>query len=117
MIKILRWCARIGGILALVLGLMIGRVSFGGLVRAHMVLGLVVVVALALIAVCGFLARIPAVLAIVGLAWAGGTLYLGVAQNNFMPGDAHWVIEVVHALLGIGAIGLADAIGGKVSRA
>jgi hypothetical protein len=81
-----------------------------------MTLGLVVVLALALIAISGFSARIPRALPVIGLIWAAGTLYVGIAQLQLMIGDAHWIIEVVHALLGIGAIGLAEAIGGRLAR-
>jgi len=116
MIKLLRWCVRIAGILALLLGVPIGRVGFDGLPRLHMALGLVVVAALALIAIFGFFARLPPALPLVALVWAGGTAYIGFAQTGLLTGDTHWIVEVAHALLGIGAIGLAEAIGARVSR-
>jgi hypothetical protein len=116
MIKLLRWCVRIAGILALLLGLLIGRVNFNGLPRLHMVLGIVVVAALALIAISGFFARLQPALPLVALVWAGGTAYIGFAQTSLLTGDTHWIVEVAHALLGVGAIGLAEAIGARVSR-
>jgi uncharacterized membrane protein YobD (UPF0266 family) len=116
MVKLLQWCTRVAGIFALILGVLIGRVGYSWLPRTHTVLGIVVVVALFLIAIFGFFARLPPVLPIVGVFWAGATLYLGYAQFHLMTGDAHWIIELAHALLGIGAIGLAEAIGARISR-
>jgi uncharacterized protein YqgC (DUF456 family) len=114
MVKLLQWSTRIAGVLALIFGILIGRVSYGWLPRAHVALGLVVVVALALIAVAGFFARVQPALPLVALVWAGGTVYVGIAQTSLMIGDAHWIVEVAHAVLGIGAIGLAEAIGARV---
>jgi uncharacterized membrane protein YobD (UPF0266 family) len=116
MVKLLQWCTRVAGIFALICGVLIGRVSYGWLPRVHTVLGIVVVAALVLIAVAGFFARLPPVLPIAGVFWAGATLYLGYAQFHLMTGAGHWMIEWAHALLGIGAIGLAEAIGARVSR-
>jgi len=116
MVKLLRWCARVAGILALIFGLLIGRVSFDWLPRAHMTLGLIVVAALALIAIAGFFARLRPILPLIALLWAGVTVYIGLAQYRLMTGDAHWIVELVHGLLGIGAIGLAEATGARISR-
>ncbi len=33
---------------------------------------------------------------------------LGLTQTQLLPGQSHWVIEVVHLLVGLGAIGLAE---------
>ena len=116
MIKLLQWCARVAGLLALILGLLIGRVGFSGIVRTHIVLGYVVVAALALIAISGFFARLPPALPVVALVWAGVTLYVALEQGGLVTGDSHWIVEVVHAALGIGAMGLADAMGARISR-
>ncbi len=116
MVKLLQWCTRVAGVLALLLGILIGRVSYYWLPRTHIALGLVVVGALILISIAGFFARLSPALPIVGVIWAGAAWYMGIAQNTLVPGSAHWVIEAAHALLGLGAMGLADAIGARISR-
>ena len=77
MVKLLQWCTRVAGIPALVLGLLIGRVSYDWLPRAHMTLGFVVVVALALIAISAFFSKLAPALPLVALLWAGGTATCG----------------------------------------
>ncbi len=115
MVKLLRWCVRIAGLVALILGVPIG-IGYNGLPRLHTALGLVVVAALALIAISGFFARLRPALPLVALVWAGVTAYIGFAQTGLMTGDAHWIVEVAHGLLGIGAMGLAEATGARINR-
>ena len=111
MVKLLRWCVRVAGLLALILGLLIGRVSYAWLPRAHTALGLVVVAALALIAIAGFFAHLRPALPLLALLWAGVTVYVGFTQTSVMTGDAHWIIEVVH-----GARDRRDRTGGGDGR-
>jgi hypothetical protein len=40
----------------------------------------------------------------------------GLFQKGWLVGPNHWVIQVVHLLLGLSAIGLAEMIGGRYRR-
>ena len=117
MINLLRWCVRIAGLAALVLGVLLWE---GMLVRAlnfHMALGAIVAAAVAILGIYAITTRARIPLGFIGLVWAAATFYLGIAQNQFVPGDNHWIIAVIHLLLGIGAIGLAEALAGAITRA
>jgi hypothetical protein len=116
MVRLLQWLTRIAGVLALLLGVLIGRVGLTWLPRLHITLGLVVVVALALVAISGLFARLKPALPVIALVWAGATAYIGYTQTGLVTGGSHWIVEVLHALLGLGAIGLGDAIGARISR-
>jgi hypothetical protein len=115
-IIVLRWCARIAGLLAFVLGLMLGRAGFALLIRVHMALGIVLVLALVLLSILGLSARVQSALPFVSLACAVVVFVVGITQNRLLPGGGHWVIEVIHPLLGIAAMGLSDAMAAAVSR-
>jgi hypothetical protein len=115
MITLLRWIARIGGLLALVLGLMLSRVAPSAL-QIHMTLGIMVALALAILGGLAMAKSVSLPIARMSLIWAGATIYVGVAQTRLLPGDNHWIIEVLHALLGIGAIGFAEMLGGALTR-
>jgi hypothetical protein len=43
-------------------------------------------------------------------------LVLGMSQNSLVPGGAHWIIQVLHLLLGMAAVGMAEALGGRLRR-
>jgi hypothetical protein len=107
MIKLLQWFNRMAGLGALVLGLMLSRIP---ILNLHMTLGCVVVLALGILALWALAARVRIPAAIAALVWAAATVYVGMMKNRGMAG------EIVHVLLGIGAIGLAEMLAGAITR-
>ena len=100
-LTIARMLVRITGVLQLILGLFLwGGVALG-LIPLHMLLGLVFVLSLWLLAAVASQAGVPigmtAGAALIGLI----TLILGLVQDSLLPGNAHWVIQVIHLLLGL----------------
>lgn len=116
MINLLRWCVRIGGLAALVLGILLWNGSLIEAVNLHMTLGAIVAAALAILAVYAIAARVRFPLALLGLAWAAATIYVGIEQTSWLPGSGHWIIDVTHLVLGIGAMGLAEVLAGAIVR-
>jgi hypothetical protein len=117
MINLLRWFTRIAGLGALVLGM---GMWFGPPViplGIHMILGVTVALVLAILAVWSLAARVRIPAAIGGLAWAAATVYIGTVQDLWVGAGSHRLIEVIHPLLGIGAIGLAEMLAGGITRA
>ena len=47
---------------------------------------------------------------------AGATLCLAT-QDSLLPGPNHWIIQILHLLLGMAAVGMGEAIGGRMRRA
>jgi hypothetical protein len=41
---------------------------------------------------------------------------VGLFQKGWLTGSTHWIIQVIHLLLGIAAIGLGEMIGGRSRR-
>jgi hypothetical protein len=112
-----QWVVRVAGVLALILGLLFWTGDAVNLVPVHMLLGVLTVLALWLVAVTGSQMGAP-----IGTAVGAGVLGLlvlglGFSQQNMLPGSGHWIIQVVHLLLGMGAIASAEVIGGRVRRA
>jgi hypothetical protein len=56
------------------------------------------------------LAKVKPVLPIISLLWAVALPVIGIAQLHVMPGGNHWIIQIVHLILALGAIGLAEAL-------
>jgi hypothetical protein len=116
MITPLRWTARIAGLLAFVIGMMLGRLPMPALIRAHMTLGGLVVISLLIVALLSA-GKVPAAKVGAGILWAVVTLLVALRQTTMLPGASHWIIEAVHGLLGIGAIGLTEMLAAARSRA
>ena len=45
-------------------------------------------------------------LAVLGFLWGVVTLALGPGQTQLLVGESHWVVQVAHLLIGLGAIAL-----------
>ena len=39
-----------------------------------------------------------------------------MSQTRLLPGDAHWVIQVLHLLIGIGAMGLGQGLATRIKQ-
>ena len=116
-LTIARWLVRLLGVLQLIMGLLIWFQNAFGMINPHMLLGVLLVVAMLIVAVVSTQLGAPlgmaaglAVLALVILAF-------GVTQESILPGDNHWIIRVLHPLVGLAGVGLSEAICGRVARA
>jgi hypothetical protein len=111
------WLVRITGVLQLILGLLIWtETSMYSLVNVHTLLGIVFVLSLWVLAAVSTRAGIPVGMA-AGVAVAGlVVLALGMTQRGLLPGSLHWVIQVIHLLIGMAAVGSGEAIAGRLRR-
>lgn len=108
---------RIAVLVALVMGIIFWTGNLENLQPVHMLIGLIVVLSLWVIGLAqGFIKGGSFGLAvatfIVGLLLA----IVGLYQQNWLPGSAHWVIQVIHLLLGLSAIGLGEMIYARTRR-
>jgi hypothetical protein len=104
---------RLCGALALILGLVFWSGNALGLIPIHMLLGILVVLSLWVTGIgqalsSGGIWPIAAAAVLLGLL----LLVVGMTQSSLMPGSFHWVIQVIHLLLGVLAVGL-----GQISAA
>ena len=112
---------RLGVLLALLLGILfwVGVVQNDTLTLVHMLIGFVVVISLWVIGLAqGFLkgGSFPLALAtfVVGLLVA----FVGLFQQKWLPepNSMHWIIQVIHLLLGLSAIGLGEMVAARTRR-
>ena len=113
----IRMLIRIAGVLLIVLGALFWSGRALGLVNVHMLIGLILVVLLWVLAVMAGVARVSSGLVFGALLWGLAVLVIGMIQRGLLPGGLHWIIQVVHLLLGVGAIGLGEVLGGRISGA
>jgi hypothetical protein len=104
------WILRLAGTVALVLGLLIWTFQLD-VVSIHMLFGLAVALSLLVISILSALTRPLRALGIVGIVYAFVVPLLGINQETLVVGNLHWIIQVVHLLVGIGAL----ALGGVLS--
>jgi uncharacterized membrane protein len=95
------------GGLALILGLLYWIDGALNLITMHMMLGLLAVGALWVVGIAQAFAKggswlIAACAVVVGAI----TLIIGMVQSSLMVGDFHWVMRLIHLVLGILTIGV-----------
>ena len=99
---------RVAGVIQILLGLAFWTGNALGLVDLHQLLGILLVLALWTQAALAQRAGVPAGM-VAGAAVLGLLVVIvGLAQQSLLPGSAHWVIQVIHLLLGLGLLGLAE---------
>ncbi|MGH8141614.1 MAG: hypothetical protein ACREU2_03710, partial [Steroidobacteraceae bacterium] len=61
-----------------------------------------------------FHARAGRNLALIVLVWSLIVLALGVGQLRLLPGTSHWIIQWLHLIIGLIAIGLGHALARRI---
>jgi len=107
---------RIAGAAQILLGFLIWFGIGASLVQLHFAIGGIFVLALWIVAVIALFVLPTRGMALLALIWGALVLWLGMAQTTLMVGSMHWVIRVVHLLVGLAAIGLGDRLAAAVNR-
>ena len=111
---VVQWVVRLTGITQVVLGLLFWTDRALTLVPLHMAIGLTFVVGVWTLAGLAARAGGRPGLALLAALWGVVVLALGITQGRLLPGPAHWVVELLHLLVGIVAMVLAARLGAHV---
>jgi len=112
----LQMLIRLSGVILIILGGLFWSHMALQWMGLHMILGFVLVLALWVLALLGARAGVSMGMVGVALVWGLLVVFVGVKQTSLMPGSAHWVIQVIHLVLGLGAMGLGEALGARIKR-
>ncbi len=101
---------RITGLLQILLGLAFWVGYLRNLVPLHMLIGSVLVLSLWVLAVLAWRAGVNLGFVLLTLVWGVIVVALGITQTQLWPGDFHWVIQLIHLVVGLAAMGLGDRL-------
>jgi hypothetical protein len=110
---------RASALLALIFGVLSWvNVLPDSLIGIHMLLGIIVVLSLWILGGAIARTRRGIGLGIGAIVLGLITLALGLTQQQILPdpNSLHWIIQVVHLLLGLSAIGTGEIISGRYKR-
>lgn len=116
MVRILDYGVKFGGALALLLGLALWSGTFYSLVPLHAGLGLIVVLSLWGLALAAFRRRVSVGLAAGAALWGVVTVGVGFGQTQMLVGASHWLVQVLHLLIGLGAIAIGAVLARKLRQ-
>src|SRR5438105_11927447 len=105
-----QWVVRLTGFVQIVLGVAFWPGRLLTLIPLHIASGLLLVVALWTMAVLAWRAGVNLGFVIVVLLWGLMLPIFGLTQDQILTGDLHWVIRVVHLLVGLAAIGQSQGL-------
>jgi hypothetical protein len=102
---------RISGVLLLGLGVFMWTGSFDQLIPYHRILGFILVIALWALCYLAARAGVPIGLVAGAAVWGLIAPIVGLTQTSILTGSFHWVIQVIHLVIGLGAIGWGERLG------
>lgn len=113
---ILQNAVRLLALILLVLGFQFWvKHSYGHLVL-HMRLGQMTILLLWALAWIALRAGVKQKLVLLAILYGFFVAVFAIYMGRLLPGRAHEAIRVLHFLLGLGAIGLAESLGAKIKR-
>jgi hypothetical protein len=95
-----------------ILGIGFWTGHWANLVNLHMAIGSLFVIALWVIAGIASAHGRPGRLVAFGFVWGVIVLALGMTQQGILVGSLHWIIRVLHLLVGVAAMPIAERLVG-----
>jgi hypothetical protein len=114
--NVVQMVIRVTGLAQIVLGLLFWTGNALNLIPVHMWIGFGLVLALLTMAGLAARAGVQPGLVILTVLWSILVPVLGMTQARLLPGDAHWVVQVVHLLVGLIAIGLGERLASAIQE-
>jgi hypothetical protein len=106
---------RITGPALVVLGIGFWTRRWFSLLPLHMMLGMVFTAALLMLAVIAVSTGARRGMGLAASAWAVLVPVFGMLQTRLIPGPLHWTVRVVHLLIGLVAMVLANQLAKAIS--
>jgi len=107
---------RVTFVVQLVLGVLFWTGNALDLVPLHQTIGFLLVFGLWTLAALAARAGVRPPLVALAAVWGLVVPVLGLNQTRLLVGSAHWLIEVLHLLVGLGAIGLAENLAARIKE-
>lgn len=104
------------GITQVILGVLFWMDRALQLIPLHMVIGLTFVLAIWVLAGIAWRAKVWPAFAAGAALWGALVLALGATQTRLVPGRAHWIIEVLHLVVGLLAMAIAARLAKAIRR-
>src|SRR5258707_7632985 len=109
-----RIIATIAALVAVALGM--STYTHADFTSIHMLFGLIVALALLILAVLAVFTTGLARLGAIGIVYALGMPIFGVTQQMILVGDLHWLVETAHLAVGFGALTFIGTISARFMR-
>jgi hypothetical protein len=110
----IRVVATLAALVAVAFGM--GTYTHANFTNIHMLFGLVVALALLILAVLATFTGGMRRIGVLGIVYAFLVPVFGVTQQMILAGSLHWLVETAHLAVGFGAIAFIGAISARFMR-
>jgi hypothetical protein len=114
-VAIPRILVRITFLIQIVLGSLFWGDKAKSLVPVHVTSGIILVISLWALAVAAYRAGVERGFVAFAAVWGVLVIGFGASQTKMLHGSAHWIIQVVHLLIGLAAVALAEQLATKAT--
>ena len=111
--RTVRIIASIAALVAVALGM--ATYTHASFTSIHMLFGLIVALALLILAIMAFTTGLRR-LGAIGIVYALVVPIFGVTQQLILVGDLHWLVESAHLAVGFGALALIGTLSARIVR-
>jgi hypothetical protein len=101
---------RLGAAIQLILGIGFWTGHWVAAIPLHRTIGIVYVVLLWVLALLALVKRANVGLALFAIVWGLVIAGLGFAQTTLLVGDLHWIIRVLHLVIAVSAMPIAERL-------
>ncbi|HEX4202703.1 MAG TPA: hypothetical protein VHZ51_00560 [Ktedonobacteraceae bacterium] len=108
-VRIFTWIARIAWLGAICLGLLFWITGIN-LISFHMLFGMTLGISLLILGIVLVLSRGVRLPGVAGIVYALILPAFGLTQTRLLTGNLHWLVQLAHLLVGIGAIALVQVM-------
>jgi thiamine transporter ThiT len=114
--KYMDYLIRVAGAAALIMGFAFWAGKLTGLVTLHEAFGAGVVLGVWALSILAFRKGVSVGLIAGAALWGVLTVVVGISQTQLLVGEFHWVVQVIHLLVGLGAIAMGAILARAVRR-
>ena len=101
-------------VIMIVLGLLFWTGRAHSLVPLHQFLGFVLVLSLWTLAALAARTQVPVGLVVLAILWGLLLPVFGLTQTRIFPGSFHWIVQVLHLLVGIAAVAQSENLARRI---
>ena len=109
-----RVTVRVTFVIQVVLGIALWTGRFDQVRPVHIVSGILLILGLWTLAGIGARSGVPISLVVLAFLWGAFVIVFGLTQEQIFPDTGHWIVQVIHPLVGSGAFAQAEAIGWRL---
>lgn len=109
-VHVILWTSRLAGLGATILGLL-RWLNWFSLLPLHIVFGFLVAFTLLVLSIILLFTKSMRLPGMLGMLFALVVPVLGTTQSTLLIGDIHWLIQVIHLLIGISAVATTQILG------